>query len=146
MQIQASLHAVGIDVAIKAQQPNVLYAPAAQHGVLMSGDFDMVYLGFTSSADPNTRTAFGCAAIPPGGFNVSRWCDAEYERITTDALLQMDRVTRKRDYSRASQILIDRVPEVFVTWPKDIELVRSGVHIDDGARNFAPPYLYHIDR
>ena len=146
VQIQASLHEVGIDVAIKAQQPNVLYAPAAQHGVLMSGDFDMVYLGFTSSSDPNTRTAFGCAAIPPGGFNVSRWCDAEYERITIDALLQMDRVTRKRDYSRASQILIDQVPEVFVTWPKDIELVRSGVHIDDGARNFAPPYLYHIDR
>jgi peptide/nickel transport system substrate-binding protein len=146
VQIQASLHAVGIDVAIKAQQPNVLYAPAAQHGVLMSGDFDMVYLGFTSSSDPNTRKAFGCAAIPPGGFNVSRWCDAEYERITIDALLQMDRVTRKSDYSRASQILIDQVPEVFVTWPKDIELVRSGVHIDDGARNFAPPYLYHIDR
>ncbi len=146
VQVQSLLHTVGIDVSIKSQQANMLFAPAAQHGVLPGGNFDKAYVSFFNGADPNDRRSFGCASIPPNGFNISRWCNAEYDRVTNDALLHTDRATRTRDYSRASRILVDDAPEVFVTWPKDIELVRPGVHIDDGARNPALSYRIHIDK
>ncbi len=42
------------------------------------------------------------------------------------------------------KILIDNVPEVFIPWYKDIELLRHGVHIDDGA-NITMPYLWRPD-
>ncbi len=146
VQIQALLRVVGVDLSLKPQQANVLFAPAAQHGIVMSGDFDLAYVGFYNTADPNDRRSFACASIPPDGFNISRWCDAEFDRVTNDALLHTDRHARKRDYARASQILVDDVPEIFVTWPKDIELTRTGVFVDDGFHNLALPYHFHFAR
>lgn len=61
-------------------------------------------------------------------------------------MLHTDRATRKRDYARASRLLVDDVPEMFVTWPKDIESTRTGVVIDDGSHNVALPYLFHVAR
>jgi peptide/nickel transport system substrate-binding protein len=146
VQVQSMLHAAGIDITLKPQQANILFAPVAQHGILQSGDFDLAFTGFFNTADPNDRRSFACDSIPPNGFNVSRWCNAEYDNVTNDALLHNDRARRKRDYARASQILVDDVPEVFLFWPKDIELVRAGVHIDDGRHNLSLPYLFRVDR
>jgi peptide/nickel transport system substrate-binding protein len=146
VQTQSLLRAVGVDLSLKPQQANVLFAPAAQRGIVMGGDFDLAYVGFYNTADPNDRRSFACASIPPDGFNISRWCNAQYDRVTNDALLHTDRATRKRDYARASQLLVDDVPEIFVTWPKDIELTRAGVSIDDGFHNLAQPYHFHFAR
>jgi ABC-type transport system substrate-binding protein len=146
VQVQSMLRAVGVDLSLKPQQANVMFAPAAQNGILASGNFDLAFVSFDNTDDPNDRRSFACASIPPDGFNISRWCNLEYDRLTNDALLHTDRPTRKRDYSRASQILVDEEPELFVSWPKSIELVRPGVRIDDGAHNYALPYQFHLDR
>jgi ABC-type transport system substrate-binding protein len=142
---QAMLGAVGIAVTLKSQQPNILFAPLAQHGTVFSGNFDLALLGFYNSADPNDRRSFACTARPPDGFNVSRWCDVEYDRVTADALRHVDRRIRKRDYRRASEILGAQLPEVFLFWYKDIHLLRPGVRIDDGAGNIALPYRWTKD-
>jgi peptide/nickel transport system substrate-binding protein len=133
LQIQSMLRAVGIDVELKPQQANLLFAPLAEHGTDQSGTFDLELSSFYNTADPNDRKSFACSAIVPNGFNSSRWCNAEYDRVTNDALRTTDRARRKRDYARASQILLDEAPEVFLYWPKDIELMRRGVHVDDGS-------------
>ena len=101
----------------------------------------MALAGFFNFADPNDRRSFACSSIPPDGFNDNRWCDAEYDRVTNDALLHVDRATRKRDYARASQILVEREPEIFLYWYKQIQLVRPGIRIDDGL-NVLPAYLW----
>jgi len=145
VQIQAMLHAAGVVVTLKAEQANILFAPQAEHGTLSSGDFDLALAGLFNFADPNDRRSFACASIPPNGFNDNRWCNADYDRVTNDALLHVDRATRKRDYARASQILIDQEPELFLYWYKQIQLVRTGVHIDDGL-NVEPAYLWSRDR
>jgi peptide/nickel transport system substrate-binding protein len=145
LQIQALLRAVGVDVQLKPTQANILFAPAAEGGITASGHFDLGMFSFYNSADPNDRRSFSCGAIPPNGFNDSRWCDAAYDGATNDALLHVDRTTRKHDYRMASERLIDEAPWIFVYWPKDVELVRRGVKIDDGSRNIAAPYLWSID-
>ncbi len=145
LQVQAMLRAVGIDVELKPQQANILFAPLAEHGTDQSGTFDLELSSFYNSADPNDRISFACEAIVPNGFNSARWCNAGYDRVTNDALLHVDRTTRKHDYRRASEILIGDVPEIFLYWPKDVELVRRGIHIDDGPRNIALPYLWSKD-
>jgi peptide/nickel transport system substrate-binding protein len=145
LQVQSRLRDVGIDVVIKPEQANILFAPLAAHGTLASGNFDLSLYGLYNFADPNDRREFGCTSLPPNGFNFSRWCNPEYESVTKDALAHVDRATRKRDYTRASEILIDDVPGIFLYWYKDVELLRPGVHIDDGANNIALPYLWHED-
>ena len=120
-----------------------MFAPLSAHGTLASGNFDLDLSGIGNGVDPNDRRVFGCTAFPPNGFNYTRWCNSAYERVTKDALTHLDRATRKRDYKRASEILIDDVPEVFIYWYKDIELLRPGVQIDDGAGRIAMPYLWH---
>ncbi len=141
VQIQAMLRAAGVDVSLKPTQANVLFAPLAERGTLTSGDFDLALASFYNFADPNDRRSFACSSFPPNGFNDNRWCDAEYDRVTNDALLHVDRATRKRDYARASRILIDQEPEIFLYWPKQIQLVRAGVRVDDGL-NLEPAYLW----
>jgi peptide/nickel transport system substrate-binding protein len=141
VQIQAMLRAAGVDVELKPTQANILFAPLAEHGLLTSGNFDLALAGFFNFADPNDRRSFACSSIPPDGFNDNRWCDAEYDRVTNDALLHVDRATRKRDYARASQILVEREPEIFLYWYKQIQLVRPGIRIDDGL-NVLPAYLW----
>jgi len=141
VQIQAMLRVVGIDVTIKPVQANILFAPLGEHGTLSSGDFDLALAGFFNFADPNDRRSFACSSIPPNGFNDNRWCNADYDRVTNDALLHVDRATRKKDYKRASEILIEEAPEIFLYWYKQIQLVRDGVHIDDGT-NLLPVYLW----
>jgi ABC-type transport system substrate-binding protein len=145
LQIQAMFRIVGVNVELKPQQPNIFYAPAAEHGTEQSGAFDLALDRSVNTADPNDRLVFACASIPPNGFNVSRWCNAEYDRVTDHALLHVDRPTRKRDYKRAAQILVDEAPEIFLSWFKEIELLRRGVHIDDGADHLALPYLWSKD-
>ncbi len=141
VQVQAMLHAVGIEVSLKPEQANILFAPLAERGTLTSGNFDLALAGFFNFADPNDRRSFACGSIPPNGFNDNRWCDADYDRVTNDALLHVDRATRKRDYKRASEILIEEEPEIFLYWYKQIQLTRKGIHIDDGT-NVEPAYRW----
>jgi ABC-type transport system substrate-binding protein len=129
----------------RTQTAAAKYFYAAEHGTEQSGAFDLALDRSVNTADPNDRLVFACASIPPNGFNVSRWCNAEYDRVTYHALLHVDRPTRKRDYKRAAQILVDEAPEIFLSWFKDMKLLRRGVHIDDGADHLALPYLWSKD-
>jgi ABC-type transport system substrate-binding protein len=139
LEIQAMLRTAGIDIELK---PTALSVLAAPEGTKRSGAFDLLLLAYYGGNDPSDLSNFTCAAIPPNGANTSRWCDREYDRVTSDALSRSDREARRRDYRRASQILVEQVPEIFIYVPKILELTRRGVHIDDAPDDVWAPYLW----
>jgi ABC-type transport system substrate-binding protein len=105
---------------------------------LDAGDFDVTYSTFTDMNDPDDSRTFSCAAIPPGGFNVGRWCNKTYEKATAVALSHYDRPARIRAYAQTQQVLLDDVPEVFVFWNVQSHIVKSNLHVDDGHRLLFP--------
>jgi peptide/nickel transport system substrate-binding protein len=127
IQAQSMLRAIGVDIAVKAVQPNVLFAPASMNGVLLTGRFDIAYGGLSGYDDPDNSRSFSCATVAPGGFNVSRWCNSRYEAANRVAVGHYDRATRKRAYAEIERILLEDVPVIFLWWPYNLQLMSVDV-------------------
>jgi len=139
---QANLAAVGIDLTIKPEATNLLFGRGP--GSLDNGDFDMTFSTFTDANDPDDSRTFSCAAIPPGGFNVGRWCDKAYEKANAVALSHYDRPTRVRAYAQMQRALLDGVPEVFVYSNVQSHVFRNGVRVDERGRHLLFPAQWSI--
>ncbi len=71
------------------------------------GEHPMLQLGWTTdNGDPDNflGTLFSCAAVR-GGANVTRWCNAEYDKIITRAKTVSDMKERTSAYFKAQELL-----------------------------------------
>jgi peptide/nickel transport system substrate-binding protein len=80
LQVQAMLRSGGIEVVLKSEQPNVLFAPVSAGGTLRSGSFDLAWNGYLGYNDPDDSRFFSCKALAPNGDNVGRWCISAIKR------------------------------------------------------------------
>jgi peptide/nickel transport system substrate-binding protein len=120
VQIQASLRAVGVELELKSVATNMLYAI---DGPGYRGDFDLVFSPYYSPNDPDDSVLFACANVAPRGNNWSRWCNADYERLTNVALTHDDRATRRAAYDQIERLILREVPEIVTAWGADAEPV-----------------------
>lgn len=116
VQIQAQLAQAGIEVLIKEFPGAQLYAPAGEGGILQLGKFDLAMDGWFAGLDPDDSSQFMCKNVPPGGYNYSRYCNAEMDAAETMALRNYDRPTRKRAYAKTQALLARDVPQIFINW------------------------------
>ena len=107
VQIQQMLGAVGVEVTIKSVSPSLFFAPAAQGGVLPSGNFDMAVTGWSASADPDNSALFMCSEVAPAGQNVSRYCNPALDAAEHEALGSYDLAVRKKAYDKIERTLAD---------------------------------------
>ena len=121
--IQAMLHDVGIELALKPVQANTMFAPAAAGGLLPSGQFQLAVSGFAAGPDPDDSVRFTCAQVAPAGHNYSRWCNPNYDELARKATSAYDRPTRRALYSQIERMLISEVPIVFLWWPKAAAII-----------------------
>ena len=144
VQIQSMLHAVGIDLDVRTVQANVLFAPAASGGVLSGGLFDLAWSGFFAPDDPDNSRLYSCATRAPHGYNYSRWCDPAFERWTNVALTHYDRKTRTAAYAQVERAILAGVPELFVWWPRDLQLRSVDLHGTTEDDSLSAPYRWTI--
>jgi len=80
---------------------------------LAAGEHIMGMYGWTGdNGDPDNflYTLLGCDAARPGGSNLSRWCDAEFNDLVVRAQRTFDRAERIRLYERAQVIFKESAP------------------------------------
>jgi ABC-type transport system substrate-binding protein len=142
--MQAMMRAVGVELSMKGEQASLLFAPASAGGILESGAFDIEWSGFFAADDPDNSHLFSCAARAPKGNNTSRWCNPDFERWTRVALTHYDRPTRWTAYSHIEHDLLDDVPEIFVWWPRDLQLHSVDLHGLSDGRFMTPAYRWSI--
>jgi len=106
------LKKVGIEVDPKSYNYAILYAAEEAGGILNSGKFDMTVYSWISGTDPDDSSTWTCAAIPPNGNNVSRFCDPEMDRWEHIALSTFDQNVRANAYRHTQEILMQQVPAV----------------------------------
>ena len=140
VEVQSMLRAVGIDVLVKPQPPNVMYA--ARTGTLDAGAFDLTYSGLYNAGDPDDTRGFACSAMVPNGFNSWRFCNQAFDAAAADAVAHYDRPTRKRDYAKTQRILIEEVPMVFLYWGTTFSLASTETHVLDHNALFLYPYQW----
>ena len=70
----------------------------------------MALYGWTGdNGDPDNflHILLGCIAARPGGNNIAKWCDPEYDKLVTEAKLITDRAEREELYRQAQVIFHD---------------------------------------
>ena len=131
VQVQAWLHAIGMDVTLKDYPGAVLFA-LGPSGVLQPGKYDVNISGFESSADPDNSAQFTCGNRPPNGFNWTRYCSPVMDRLQAGALTTYDQAARKRAYAKIETLLATDVPQIFFYYQPEISAVTPRLE------NFAP--------
>lgn len=113
-EVQQMLRKVGVGVQLKSYAYANLYASEQNGGILNSGKFDMTLYAWISGADPDNSSNWTCAAIPPGGNNVARYCSQTMDAAQRLALSTFDRSVRKRAYAQIESLLLQDAPAAFL--------------------------------
>jgi peptide/nickel transport system substrate-binding protein len=121
LEIQAMLREAGIDTEVKSYPADVLFAPAGMGGILQLGRFDLSVSGWYAGIDPDNSTQYTCQNFPPGGYNYSRYCNAQMQAAQTIALTRYDRASRLGAYYQTQKLLIRDNPAIFMYWLRQME-------------------------
>jgi len=118
--VQANLHDLGLDA--RFQQ----LAPAAMDAARSSGDFDMIYDGFTMDyPDPSIIMNL---VFPTGApVNFSRYSNATVDRLLKEAFVETNVPKRLALYDQAQRIVVDEMPIVPLFAPDTIVARRTAV-------------------
>jgi peptide/nickel transport system substrate-binding protein len=78
---------------------------------IFSGNFDMLQVGWGwTNADGDQGQLYRCDAAVPNGFNMTSYCNADYDRLNDAQLLELDPVKRKALLVEQSLIVNDDLP------------------------------------
>jgi len=105
--MQADLAKVGIQAKVVSYEWGE-YRKRAQ-----AGDHQMVQLGWTGdNGDPDNflYTLLGCAAAAPGGGNVAKWCNKDFDDLVTEAQRTTDIAKRTELYKKAQVVFKEEAP------------------------------------
>ncbi|WP_182086204.1 ABC transporter substrate-binding protein [Aureimonas sp. ME7] len=108
--IAADLEKLGIRLRLKTSEWN-----AYRVSILENDDVSLALYGWAGdNGDPDNflHTLLGCAAVRPGGNNVARWCDADYDRLVREAKTLSDPAGRRALYLEAQEIFHREAPWV----------------------------------
>lgn len=132
LQLQGELAAVGIALQLRGYRRETLLGAYGDGGILYTGRFEMALARWLYGPDPDNSGEFGCAAIPPNGYNFERYCTPAMEAAQRDALEHSERRVRKAAYARIEGLVARDVPVVPLWWPRAAHAISSDV------RGFAP--------
>ncbi|MBY6262527.1 ABC transporter substrate-binding protein [Azospirillum sp. 412522] len=105
--IRENLERIGIKVTLKTESWGNYRRQATQ------GDPDMVMYGWTGdNGDPDNFLYFllSCGAVRPGGANIARWCNPDFEERITKAKVTTDIEQRTVHYREAQRIFHREIP------------------------------------
>lgn len=126
--VQAMLHRIGIQVEVKTYPGDLLYAPAGAGGIVHGGNFDLALWPWYAGIDPDNSSEFTCAFMPPHGYNDSRYCSPEMEKLQKQALTNYDRATRTKAYHGIEALLARDNPILFFWWQRQQEALGVDLH------------------
>jgi peptide/nickel transport system substrate-binding protein len=130
--VQQDLAKLGIRSAIKSYGYNLLYAPAAEHGIYQDGRFDLTITGWQPNAVADHSYLFRCDMRPPRGDNYGRICDAALDAAARAELTATDPAREEAGDRTIARRLVDRSELLFLGF------VQDGVAYRDGLRGVVP--------
>ena len=114
VEIQSQLRAVGIDVHAKGYETTMMYASVSAGGIFPGGKYDIGLSPWIAGADPDDSQQWMCAYQPPNGYDITHFCNAEFDAAERIALSHTDRPTRLAAYSKTQRMLVEQLPMAFL--------------------------------
>ncbi len=135
VQLQSELAAVGLAIALRGYRRETLLGSYSDGGILNGGHYELALGRWLYGPDPDNSGEFGCAAMPPDGYNVARYCEPAMEAAQRDALEHIERPERKVAYARIENLVARDLPIVPLWWPRAVHAFATDVN------GFAPNSL-----
>ena len=137
--LRVQLRAVGIDMVSRTYTHSLLFAPAADGGIIAGAKFDMVLYASTLTTVPDFASNFDCTQIPPHGENYVHWCNPNVSALLAEMRGAYDDAAIKR-----ASVDIDRL---FRTDVPSIQLFvwRGGYAKSNRLRGYEPNILSSFD-
>jgi ABC-type transport system substrate-binding protein len=137
--VRAQLRAVGIEVLSRTYFHSLLFAPAAEGGIIAGGKFDMVMYSSTLTTVPDLASNFDCTQVPPHGENYTRWCDPRLARLLKTMRVAYDDATIRQAFAQLNGIFVDEAASIqLFVW-------RGGYAMSDRLRGYHPNALSSFD-
>jgi peptide/nickel transport system substrate-binding protein len=111
---QAYLRQIGVKVNPRILEWNTFI------GGVVSGDFDSTVLGWKVSTRADLTTFWRSTAVPPNGFNASRYHNAEVDSLIDRARRTLNVEDAKRLWSRCQRLIYEDQPIFFLAVPHEV--------------------------
>jgi peptide/nickel transport system substrate-binding protein len=121
--LQAAWKDVGIEAEVKQYTSSLMFANYSSGGILQAGKFDVSFSSWVNGVDPDDSTLFTCAAIPPNGQNIFRFCNKDVDAQEQIAMTSNDRAVRKAAYAKIQQTVVDQVPALTMWFQRRFDVV-----------------------
>jgi dipeptide transport system substrate-binding protein len=139
--IQSDLAKVGVKAKI------VSYEWGEYRKRLQAGEHQMALFGWTGdNGDPDNflNVLLGCTSARPGGSNVSKWCDKDFDALVVKAAQVSDKAERTKLYEQSQVVFKEQAPWFTVAHSVVYEPVRSNV-VDYKISPFGSHEFYGVD-
>ncbi|MGC4104867.1 MAG: ABC transporter substrate-binding protein, partial [Thermomicrobiales bacterium] len=115
--------------------------------IYTKGDFQIGLTGFVWTVEDQGALYRSDATPEKGGFNVSRWANAEFDRLNTEQLTEMDDAKRMDLIVQASNIINEEVAEGVLVFLDDSMAFSDRVHNfkPDAGGSFWMPQVIWVD-
>jgi len=113
--------AVGAAVSLKAFNVTQFVAPANLGGPVYGGKFQLALYPFVNGDDPDTTDQFACKNLPPRGYNKSRICDANIDRLLAQGQRTYETGRRKAIYAQLEALLHAELPIVLLYQRSEVD-------------------------
>ena len=131
--------AIGVSFVRKSYDPNLLFAPIQQGGIIYSGKFDVVFFAWYPTATNDLSITYGCKQIPPAGQNDLRWCNAKADAAMNDFATTFDRARQTHD-----QFVLQE--QMFADTPTIVSVIYEDLFAEnDDLKGFAPNNVSFFD-
>jgi peptide/nickel transport system substrate-binding protein len=130
---------IGVELQVKHYLASLLFATAAEGGIVYGGKFDMVVFAWGGNPRQDESNVFSCGRFPPNGQNDTRFCDPVVEAAIARGSVQYDDALRVGDAHVIQQRIYDDAPLIVLDSRREIYTY------NDDLKNWHPNPLAPFD-
>ena len=137
--LRAAWRQIGISLTAKHYNSALLFAPAANGGIVYGGKFDVAMINNGTDPSGDFSSLFACDQAAPRGQNVSRWCNRRADAAMRDLYRQYTAAGRRADDAILMRELQRDVPLIVTSIPDARFILSTRV------KNFHPGSVSSFD-
>ena len=137
--LQQQLARVGVRVELRSFLYTQFYALANDGGPLANGRFDLALIQYSTDSDPDQKWLLSCGERAPRGFNWSRYCSPEADRLLAASSLAFDRARRIAILQQLQRLVATDVPFLPLWQSREIDVMPKALRgfVPNGALPYA---------
>jgi peptide/nickel transport system substrate-binding protein len=137
--LQQQFARAGVRLALRSFLYTQFYALANDGGPLANGRFDLALIAYSTDSDPDQTWLLSCRERAPSGFNWSRYCSPEADRLLADSSLAFERARRIAILRKLQRLVASDVPFLPLWQSREIDVMPKtlGGFVPNGALPYA---------